>query len=1302
MDRRQPEQGDDQLAAANNNNSTPNRTRLDETLAAAANRKQQATILSDGNQRPTTANAKVDTSERLRALRQLLVSNNYDAYLVTPNDEHGSEYVSDYDRRLRFISGFTGSNGYALITLDAAVLFTDGRYELQAERDLDCNWALVVSGNQLFDISNWVRAHLLAAASSSRRGAPVRLATDARLMSLQVFDFLDTELRRPDSSAFEFVLISQDLIDGVWNSNINNSNNPPEQNGDQVAAAARPRPAGPLSVHQLEFAGQTSWQDKVLRLAELMARSQARHYAISKLDDIAWLLNLRGSDIPMAPLFKAYLLVSRQPVSGGGPALAHQPNGGRPAGDQQAAASRLAAGSSSSSSSSAGPSGQFTLEQLLAGAHDNKLQAPQQQQTDSLTLQSPQLVQTPPSQLIKLTLYVDLRKITPQVREHLHLDAAAGVQLQSNGSGSNLHGGEQFGETRIQVELKDYDAFISEFGERFRLRAAANQPPSSYNAASGQQLPDGPLAAGAGGEQQPAGGRLLLDAMANVAIHVLAKHYDDRLILVEPLCQRLKSVKNELEVNGMRQAHWRDSLAIAMLLSQLEQDIGVLKQTDKWTEVSAANELEFYRSLMDHNRGQSFDTISAYGPNAAIVHYQPDLKAPAAVQVRIGNESTYLLDSGGQYLDGTTDITRTVHFGQPSDFQRDTYTRVLMGAIDMMSLVFEMPAKHSSYRISDLLARRHLFDIGRNYEHGTGHGIGLYSLVHEEPALIVNYQEKVPLQVGGQSKLTAGGKTHPERSPIRENMFTSVEPGYYEPNSFGIRLENIVVTQRLAFGHATNQQRNNQSRSSGEHEREWLRFEPISLVPFEPKLIKFELLSNKQKAWLNSYNLMVRLRMTQQINYYLMKVRQAQQQVQVLGTTSASRLYKNLQPAAADQTPGSNKDAAGSQATRKNFMRMEPNKLQQLLEQAHRWIMSKTELIHLDVPQGLRQGHESMAAAGRRQQTPMEGRRAPPAPPTTGGQSSADGKPASEERPDTPAGRRADGDEWSALSGRPDGQRLMLAYMASLPFNDASAARAVANSMTGRDQAALKPNGGQSAGDNDAQSSSATPAGSGTSQNNDGGPSTSKSSAASEEAQAFGRKCTGIECDLLLLEALSSHQRSIAGDSRTTTAPPGQESPSVADDSLHQKDGHQQPFVDLFQLRSSSAPAGGFWWSLVANTWPVLGLAVIVVLQLAVVVYVCGTGRAETGRIGGSHGGNASTANELDRRRASIGAGAVGPDPSPTGWVMSSGSGSRRCSPGRFEPPSAVSHNGLAPGQLGHEPPPERSQQLPVVVSGDI
>ncbi|XP_008418872.1 xaa-Pro aminopeptidase 2 isoform X2 [Poecilia reticulata] len=269
-----------------------------------------------------------------------------------------------------------------------------------------------------------------------------------------------------------------------------------------------------------------------------------------------------------------------------------------------------------------------------------------------------------------------------------------------------------------------------------------------------------------------------------------------------------KAVKDETEERILREAHVRDAVAVIQLLMWLEKVV----PAGNVTELRAAEYVNHCRSKQKDNRGPSFETISASGPNAALAHYSPS----EGTSRRLTVEEMFLVDSGGQYLDGTTDITRTVHWGTPTDMQKEAFTRVLMGNIEISQTVF--PSGTSGVRI-EMLGRRALWEVGLNYGHGTGHGVGNYFGVHEWP-------------VGFQSN----------NIPFKAGMFTSIEPGYYKENDFGIRIEDIAVTVPVhtKFGH------------------NFLTFDTVSLVPYDRKLIDTSLLSAKQLQWLNNYYEMIR------------------------------------------------------------------------------------------------------------------------------------------------------------------------------------------------------------------------------------------------------------------------------------------------------------------------------------------------------------------------------------------------------------------------------------------------------------
>uniref|UniRef100_A0AAR2LWH2 X-prolyl aminopeptidase (aminopeptidase P) 1, soluble n=1 Tax=Pygocentrus nattereri TaxID=42514 RepID=A0AAR2LWH2_PYGNA len=232
------------------------------------------------------------------------------------------------------------------------------------------------------------------------------------------------------------------------------------------------------------------------------------------------------------------------------------------------------------------------------------------------------------------------------------------------------------------------------------------------------------------------------------------------------------------------------------------------------TEISAADKAEELRSQQKDFVGLSFPTISSVGPNGAIIHYRP---LPETNRTLSLNE-VYLIDSGAQYMDGTTDVTRTVHFGTPSDYEKECFTYVLKGHIAVSAAVFPNGTKG---HLLDSFARAALWDSGLDYLHGTGHGVGCFLNVHEGPCGI-SY------------------KTFADE-PLEAGMILSDEPGYYEDGSFGIRLENVVLVV------PTKPKYNYRNRGS-------LTFEPLTLVPIQQKMINAELLTQKERDWLNHYH----------------------------------------------------------------------------------------------------------------------------------------------------------------------------------------------------------------------------------------------------------------------------------------------------------------------------------------------------------------------------------------------------------------------------------------------------------------
>ena len=270
---------------------------------------------------------------------------------------------------------------------------------------------------------------------------------------------------------------------------------------------------------------------------------------------------------------------------------------------------------------------------------------------------------------------------------------------------------------------------------------------------------------------------------------------------------RMKARKNDVELAGIRAAHRRDGAAMVRFLHWLSRSVpagGV-------TEMGAAVRLESFRSEGEHFQGLSFPTIAGYAGHGAIIHYSVD----EASNVPLRPEGLFLLDSGAHYFDGTTDITRTVLLGgRPTGAQRDCYTRVLKGHIAIATARF--PAGTTGARL-DTLARAALWQSGRDYAHGTGHGVGAYLNVHEGPQSISHRSTEVPFEPGN----------------VQSN-----EPGYYEPGEFGIRIENLVEVVK----------------DENISPRDFLRFETLTVCPIEKRLIDPGLLGADERGWLDAYH----------------------------------------------------------------------------------------------------------------------------------------------------------------------------------------------------------------------------------------------------------------------------------------------------------------------------------------------------------------------------------------------------------------------------------------------------------------
>ncbi|MDE1939882.1 MAG: aminopeptidase P family protein [Alphaproteobacteria bacterium] len=277
-------------------------------------------------------------------------------------------------------------------------------------------------------------------------------------------------------------------------------------------------------------------------------------------------------------------------------------------------------------------------------------------------------------------------------------------------------------------------------------------------------------------------------------------------------CQLPKACKNSIEIEGARKAHIRDGAALSRFLCWFAREA----PNGQLTEISVSEQLEGFRKASGALNDLSFDSISAAAAHAASPHY----RVTRSSNFPIKRDEIYLIDSGGQYPDGTTDVTRTVIVGAPTAEMKDRFTRVLKGHIALATVKFPEGTIGAAL---DTLARRPLWEIGLDYDHGTGHGVGSYLSVHEGPQNI----SKRPIQ-----------------QALKPGMIVSNEPGYYKAGEYGIRIENLVVVREIPTMPGS--------------DRKMMEFETITLAPIDLGLVEASLLTADERAWLNAYHARVR------------------------------------------------------------------------------------------------------------------------------------------------------------------------------------------------------------------------------------------------------------------------------------------------------------------------------------------------------------------------------------------------------------------------------------------------------------
>ncbi len=564
---------------------------------------------------------------RLVQLREEMKSAGVDFYLLPTADFHNSEYVHAFFKAREYFSGFTGSNGTLVVWQEGAGLWTDGRYFVQAERELKG------TGIELYKmLQEGVPTIKEFLTRKMQEGQA--LGFDGRVVPTAT----GLELEKALAEKGVTIQYQCDLAGEVW--------------------ADRPTlPAGEVWVVPKEVAGE-SFEEKLDKVKASMSKKGADGFFLSKLDDIMWLLNIRGCDVECNPVALSYFYVSEE----------------------------------------------------------------------------------------EAVLFIQSRALPKEVKEYLK-------------------------KKRIRVE--EY-ATVQNFLERLPVKQC-----------------------------------VLVDRRyCSYAFYKLLQEGREIVDEKNPT-ELLKAVKNHIELSNMREIYLKDSLVVTKFIYWLKNNIG--KQ--EITEITAADYLESLRREIPEFLDLSFPTISAYNANAAMMHYEATEKNHAILKP----EGLLLVDSGGQYMGGTTDVTRTIVLGPVSEEMKKHYTLTAAGMLQMTHAKWLYGC---TGRNLDILARQPLWDIGMDYQCGTGHGVGYILNVHEGPQNL-------------RWRFTEGMA----EAVLEEGMDVTNEPGVYIPGSHGIRIENVLVVRKA------------EKNEYGQ----FMCFDTLTYVPIDLEAIEISFLTETQRRYLNEY-----------------------------------------------------------------------------------------------------------------------------------------------------------------------------------------------------------------------------------------------------------------------------------------------------------------------------------------------------------------------------------------------------------------------------------------------------------------
>jgi Xaa-Pro aminopeptidase len=617
-----------------------------------------------------------DNNAKLAALRLEMNKRNISAVLIPSQDPHFSEYVSKCFERRKYISNFTGSAGTCLVTKTSAMLWTDGRYFLQAEQELDSPaWQLMKQGEKdVPSVQKWLRENMESGAA---------LAVDANVHSVAEARQLEELMRKKNAGGRgeggdgKLVKVEKNLVDLVWEN----------EEGEEKRPGM---PKAMLRVHAMKYAGKSA-KDKLTDIRKEMAKEKQECLVVSALDDIMWLVNVRGGDAECNPVCLSHVLVTEK----------------------------------------------------------------------------------------EAFMFVDRDKVNEEVAQHLK---ESGVEVKPyEDVGKCLR---EMAEKGTKIWIDEDKVSVNTYDEAMKgIKAAENNIDESRPAKVAKSDNSG-------------GGN---DSNQQIKLGV------------SPI-PMAKAIKKDAELEGMREAHLMDGVAMSELWWWLEKQAG--EGNKDLNEFNVGEKVSSLRAEQNGYVEESFPSIVGEGPHGAVVHY----RATEESARKITKDSMVLLDSGGQFLCGTTDVTRTHHLGTPSAYEKMCYTRVLKGHIALDSATFPVGTPGMAL---DTFARQHLWSAGLDYRHGTGHGVGAALNVHEGP----------------QSISPRWGNT----TPIKDGMIVSNEPGYYEDGQFGIRIENLLICREAKTEH------NFQGKG-------YLSFECLTFIPIQTKLMDLKIMSDDEIAWVNRYH----------------------------------------------------------------------------------------------------------------------------------------------------------------------------------------------------------------------------------------------------------------------------------------------------------------------------------------------------------------------------------------------------------------------------------------------------------------